>query len=67
MVFTELVVFRGVGLGRWWRLTAFVAFMGRWCCTFGTWVLFRLYMLLHAQHRWVPQGLVYWGSGFSQP
>ena len=25
------------------------------------------FLFLHAQHRWVPPGLAYWGSGFSQP
>ena len=30
-------------------------------------VLFSLCMFLHSQHRWVPPGLAYWGSGFSQP
>ena len=42
VAFTELVVFRGDGLDVWRRWTAFVAFMGRWHCTFGTWVLFSL-------------------------
>ena len=44
-------------------VTAFVAFMGRWRCTFSTCVLFSLCMFLYAQHRWVPPGLAYWGSG----
>ena len=55
------------GLDMWGVFTAFVAFMGRWGCTFGTWVLFSLCMCLHAQHRWVPPGLAYWDSGFSEP
>ena len=37
-------------------VTAFVAFMGRWRCTFDTWVLFCFC---------VSPGLAYWGSGFS--
>ena len=41
--------------------------MGRWRCTFSTWVLFSLCMFLYAQHGRVPPGLAYWGSGFSQP
>ena len=32
VAFTELEVFRGRWVGRWWRLTAFMAFMGRWRC-----------------------------------
>ena len=65
--FTELLVFRFVGLDvagvgqHLWHL------WGVCVVRLGTWVLFRLCMLLHAQHRWVPPGLVYWGSGFSQP
>ena len=57
----------GIGVGRLWRFTTFVAFMGRWCCTFGTCVVCSLCMFLPPQHRWVPLGLAYWGSGFSQP
>ena len=48
-------------------VTAFVAFMGRWRCTFGTWVLFGLCMFLHVQHGWVSPGLAHWGLIFSQP
>ena len=64
---TMLAVF----MGCWgWTFVAFYNFCGIygvWCCTFGTCVVFSLCMFLPAQHRWVPLGLVYWGSGFSQP
>ena len=60
-----------VFMGRWgWTFVAFHNFCGiygAWCCTFGTCVVFRLCMFLPAQHRWVPLGLAYWGSGFSEP
>ena len=45
VAFTELVVFMGHWVGRLGRFfTAFGAFMGRWHCKFGTWVLFSLCM-----------------------
>ena len=55
-------IYEALGLDVCDIFTAFVAFMEHWRCTSGTWVLF-----LHALHRWVPPGLDYWGSGFSQP
>ena len=57
----------GVGV---WTFVAFYNFCGiyvGWCCTFSTCVVFSLCMFLPTLHRWVPLGLVYWGSGFSQP
>ena len=60
-------VFMWVGV---WTFVAFYNFCGiyvGWCCTFSTCVVFSLCMFLPAQHRWVPLGLVDWGSGFSQP
>ena len=48
-------------------LRTFVAFMGRWRCTFGTRVLFSLCMFLHSQCTRVTPSLAYKGSGFSQP
>ena len=48
-------------------LTTFVAFMGRWRCTFGTRVLFSRCMFLHSQCTRVTPSLAYKGSGFSQP
>ena len=56
----------GIRVGRLWCFTALVAFMGHWCGMFGTWFLFSLCMFLHAQRGWVPPGLAYRGSGFSQ-
>ena len=55
-------IYEALGLDVCGIFTAFVAFMEHWRCTSGTWVLF-----LHALHRWVPPGLEYWRSGFSQP
>ena len=65
--FTAFVLFMGCWGWTFVALQHFVAFMGRWRCTFSTWVLFSLRMFLYAQHRWVPPGLAYWGSGFSKP
>ena len=56
-----------LGFGRFVAFYNFCdIYVGR-CCTFSTCVVFSLCMFLPAQHRWVPLGLVDWGSGFSQP
>ena len=69
MAFTMLIVF----IGHWvWTSVVFYSV----CSIYGVlalyiWhlglIMFSLCIFLHAQRTWVPPGLVYRDSGFSQP